>query len=190
MQPWRSSNNGDGHPDDASSWIEIGSIRSIHPVRRTVRVQARHEHEHEFTALTWMRVRFANQSMLRCKVAHVKITDRDVLITLTPGTPRDRITDMRGAHIVLLAEECHEPPESEWPLPALEGMTVVDANASVLGVVTTVYTTAANHAILVEKPQGGELLLPLIKEIVLSIDVDTAQIQVGDIAAYVVDEEE
>jgi 16S rRNA processing protein RimM len=72
----------------------------------------------------------------------------------------------------------------------LLGLTVVGEGDAVLGTITELIETRANDVIEVAKPGGGSLLLPVIEQVIESVDLETGRVYVGDIAPYVVDDED
>jgi 16S rRNA processing protein RimM len=75
-------------------------------------------------------------------------------------------------------------PESELPpLPAGEfyrfqllGLTVVDRDGAILGTLDEVIETGANDVYRVRTPDGGDLLLPALDDVIVSVDLDAGRI--------------
>jgi 16S rRNA processing protein RimM len=172
------------------AWVTIGAVRSVNPARREVRVSADSAHAHEFESMTWLRVAWAGEEPMRCRVAQVEDTPGGPVITLAPGVTREMVSRMRGGAVVMASSELHEAPADALPTGGLTGFQVVEADGTALGVIAEVYATGMNAAILVEKSGGGTMLLPLIDAVVLDIDWDNEVLTVGGIEPYVVDDAE
>ena len=61
--------------------------------------------------------------------------------------------------------------EDEYYWHQLIDMTVVSPEGETLGVLTSILQTGANDVYVVTQPEGGELLLPALKDVILDIDV-------------------
>jgi 16S rRNA processing protein RimM len=63
-------------------------------------------------------------------------------------------------------------PEGEYYWHQLEGLQVRDEAGTELGTVREVFRAGEAEVYLIERPGGGELLIPAIREVVRSIDLD------------------
>ena len=59
------------------------------------------------------------------------------------------------------------------------GLDVVNESGEPLGVIARVLETGANDVYLVERPGGGELLIPAIKDVVKTVDLDGGRMVVA-----------
>ncbi|MFP4500290.1 MAG: ribosome maturation factor RimM [Candidatus Hydrogenedentota bacterium] len=168
--------------------VEIGTVRSVLPSRRELRVAPGPGHQHEFEALEWLRVVVCGGRELRCRVLAAAPAGDTVRVTLAPGVTRDQVASMRHARIVLTPEEQTPRAPDDWTMAELMGMAVVDQHDAPLGVVAKVYETPANAAITIAKPDGTRMLLPAIPEVVTRVDLETNTIHVGDTAPYAVED--
>lgn len=172
-------------------WYRIGAVRSVNPARRELRIQAEPAFAYQFDGIEWVGIQAGNAApVLRCKVESARRHEDDVTLRLGAGTTRDAVATMRRAQ-VLLEQAARKPrPEGFWHPSELEGLKVAGINDEVLGTVREVVETRAHFIIEVAKPEGGSLMLPLVESLVETIDPDAGLIRVGDIAPYVVDDED
>lgn len=91
----------------------------------------------------------------------------------------DRTAEDAGAHAGrwLLAHE------DDVPAPAEEGggsigMTVIDADRGMIGVVADVIVTGANDVLVVEGGPYGQVLVPVIDDVIAEVDLDAGTIAV------------
>jgi len=68
--------------------------------------------------------------------------------------------------------------EDEYFICDLIGLDIIDEEGKKIGVLRDVLTTAANDVYSVEKPDGKELLIPVIKDCVLHTDLEKRTITV------------
>ncbi len=172
------------------SWIHIGRVVSLNPAKRELRIRPVPVHAGCFAEMAWVRVVLRAGTEMRCRVASVRVTETGILLALTPGVTRDTVARMKGGAIVLAREEVRRPAEGGYHVSELENMEVFDEEGNFLGTVKQVYSAGANDVIEVEKPTGKVMLLPVIAELVETVDVDRGRIAVRDIAPYVVDDED
>jgi 16S rRNA processing protein RimM len=94
-----------------------------------------------------------------------------VYLTLR-GFP-DRTAIERFRHAIIQVPEADLPtlPEGEFYRFQLIGVEVMNADGESLGVVQEVLETGANDVYRIRTPEGAELLLPALNDVVLSIDL-------------------
>ncbi|MCF8076569.1 MAG: ribosome maturation factor RimM [Desulfotignum sp.] len=68
-----------------------------------------------------------------------------------------------------------EPEENAWYWEDLYGLTVTDEVSGDLGTIDTIFSTGA-HDILVVKTKGRELLIPMHRQFVMSVDIENARV--------------
>jgi 16S rRNA processing protein RimM len=101
-----------------------------------------------------------------------------VYVTLK-GFP-DRAAVERFRHAIVQVPEGDLPPlpEGEYYRFQLVGLEVFDRSGALLGTVEEVLETGANDVYRVRTPEGGELLIPALADVVLSVDLETKRIVV------------
>jgi len=62
-------------------------------------------------------------------------------------------------------------PEGEYYHHEVIGLAVVDETGKLLGELTEIIITGANDVYVVKSPEGGEILLPALKEVILAVDL-------------------
>lgn len=71
-----------------------------------------------------------------------------------------------------------EPPEDSYYVYQIIGAAVVDLSGKTLGRLKAVLPGPANDVFVVEKPEGGEALLPAIKDVIRDVDPDAMVVRV------------
>lgn len=169
------------------SWLEVGRVRSANARQREVRVVPVAGREYVFTDLGWIRFRQGGVDGSRCKVLRTR-PDGDVLIVaLSPGVSRDVIGTLRGARVMMPPEEMPPKPGSSVRLNDILGLKVMLPTGEPLGTIVEVFEGPANDAFAVDQCDGGRCILPVIEEVIMSVDVAGGTLEVGDIAPYVVE---
>ena len=90
---------------------------------------------------------------------------------------RDQAEDLRGPLFVPAATARVLEADEFWPHD-LEGCTVVDESGIERGTVTGITPGTAHDLLLVATP-AGERMIPLVKEIVPSVDVDSRRVVIA-----------
>ena len=74
--------------------------------------------------------------------------------------------------VYMKSEDMPEPPEGEFYLHQLVGLEIITDQGQNLGVLKEVLLTGANDVYLVDTPDGKEILLPAIQEVVLDVNME------------------
>jgi len=171
-------------------WIQIGTVRTVNPSRRELRVDVDAVHAHQFDGLERVALGPDERSLTRCRVDAVSVRGNEATLRLSAGVMRDSVAAMRKAGVYIEVSARKARPDCGWNPAELLGLTVVGEDDTVLGTITELIETRANDVIEVAKPGGGSLLLPVIEQVIESVDLETGRVYVGDIAPYVVDDED
>ena len=85
---------------------------------------------------------------------------------------RDVAEGLRGLDLVIPESELPPPPPGSHYQFQLVGLTVVTTSGDLLGKVSRILETGANDVYLVLGEDGGETLIPAIKDVVVEIDLE------------------
>jgi len=171
-------------------WIRIGTVRTVNPARRELRVDVEAVHAHQFDGIDWVGLGRDVDALTRCRVDAAHVRENDATLRLGAGVTRDSVAAMRKAGVFIEAPTRKARPDGGWHPAELVGLTVVGPGGAVLGTVEELIETGANDVIEVAKPGGGNLLLPVIEQVLESVDLETGRVYVGDVAPYAVDDED
>jgi 16S rRNA processing protein RimM len=119
----------------------------------------------------------------------VRVDDRELAISRRAGTPRQlilRLEDhddraaaerLRGKDILVARGGAPELGPDEWWEEDLVGCTVHDGDRSI-GTVRRLVELPSCEVLEVERPGGGELLVPLVSDAVREVDVERRAIDI------------
>jgi 16S rRNA processing protein RimM len=172
------------------SWVYIGSVRSVNPARREVRVKPARRQGHQFESMTWLYVRPRDGDVIRSRVASIRPHADGLIIALVAGVTRDAVRRMKGGSAVVADTDQRPRPDDDWDVSDWIGVQVKGEDGSLLGVVRDVIPTRANDVITVERPDGTAFLLPVIEQVIAGVDSDQGALVVRDIAPYAVEANE
>jgi len=168
-------------------FVSAGSVRSVNPSRREVRVDAPERVLAGFEGRDWLYVEESPGDILRCKVVKVTLHNGVAIVTVAPGVARDTVARLKGCRVVAPLEPEIERGVLDADAEECVGMMIVTENGSLVGEVVAGFETKANGVLEVLRPDGGSLLLPLVPEVVESIDWNGKKMYVGDIAPFAVE---
>jgi 16S rRNA processing protein RimM len=84
----------------------------------------------------------------------------------------------RNALVFVRSNELPKLPEGEYYHHQLLGLKVLDETGQEVGLLTDILETGANDVYLVKTPEGKELLLPAIEEVIIEVRLKTNEIVV------------
>jgi 16S rRNA processing protein RimM len=93
-----------------------------------------------------------------------------LIITLNGITSRAAADEMRGRDVSIRETEAAPLAEGEYFLHDLPGLLVLTEAGAEIGRVREVIETGSNEVLVVERPEGGEALIPMIRDVVRQID--------------------
>jgi 16S rRNA processing protein RimM len=111
-----------------------------------------------------------------------------VLVTFSEVTDRESADALRGA--ILVVPESTSPPlaEGSWWDHQLVGCSVVTESGIELGELRQVIHTAANDVWSAIDDSGVETLIPVLRDVLVSVDTDARRIVVREIPGLTVPE--
>lgn len=98
---------------------------------------------------------------------------KGLLMRLSGINDRDMADALIGKQILIPRNRLPEPEENAWYWEDLYGLPVTDQVSGDLGIIDTIFSTGA-HDILVVKNKGKELLIPMHRQFVMSVDIENA----------------
>lgn len=105
-------------------------------------------------------------------IRRIRSHQSGVLLQFKDITDRDAAEALRGAFVHVPLEEAVPLEEGEYYLYQIEGIRVVSDAGEELGRLTGYIETGANDVYIVTTPEAGEILLPAIPEVILTVDLE------------------
>jgi len=144
----------------------IGRIVAPHGVRGEVKVELATEDPGRFAALEAV---FVGPAHRRYAITAARPHQGRALLLLAGIADRDAAERLRGQLVMVPMEDALPLEEGAYYYHEIEGLRVVDEQGQELGVLAEVLPTGANDVYIVHGPRG-ELLLPAIHDVILSIE--------------------
>ena len=104
-------------------------------------------------------------------------TDERPIVRLALASSREAIEALRGQELLVPRAVAPALEEDEWYASELEGLRVVDG-AREVGWVTRLMALPSCEALDVTRPDGRELLVPLVRDAVRSVDLVARRVDI------------
>jgi len=154
---------------DEPVFVVIGKFRKPHGIRGEVRMTVLTD----FPDLIEIGQKvYAGQKYQAYKIKSLRWHGGDLLVSLEGMLDRTAVEIFRNIMIYMKSEDMPAPPEGEYYLHQLVGIDVVTDQGKNLGRLKEVILTGANDVYLVDSPEGKEILLPAIEEVILEINLE------------------
>jgi 16S rRNA processing protein RimM len=153
--------------------LVIGRITKPHGVQGEVRVAVHTDLPERFMWLeqVYVSAEEDDDAPEAVTVEGVRFNGQIILLKLAGSDNRDSADTLRGQWLQIPVAEAIPLEDGEYYLYQLIGLSVETEQGESLGTVTDLIETGAN-LVFVVNGSSGELLLPDIDEVVVSIDVD------------------
>lgn len=108
----------------------------------------------------------------------VRPHNRGLLVSLDGCDSPEDAAAFRNTAVYVRADQLPKLPEGEYYHHEILGLRVINEAGEALGVLEQILETGANEVYLVRRPDGSELLLPVVEEVILDYDLEHKQITV------------
>jgi 16S rRNA processing protein RimM len=157
-------------PDDA---IVIGQIVGAHGLKGELKVRLETDFPNRFKAGRAVTVGDSLYTVRRARV-----TDAGAIVLLSDVDDRDAADALRGQWIAVPEDDLPPLPKGEFYHHQLIGLSAITPAGEPLGPLTDILTTRANDVYVV-KTANGDMYVPAIEDVVLSIDVENGAIVIA-----------
>ena len=157
--------------------LRVGVITSPHGVHGEVNVFPTTDDAKRFLDLKKVYIDTKKELLERC-IENVKFFKNMVILKFENMNDRNEMEKYRNSDLLIDREDAVPLGEDEYFICDLIGCDIILENGEKLGVLKDVITTAANDVYEVEKTDGGEILIPAIRDCILATDIEKKEIKV------------
>lgn len=167
----------------AEPTVAVGRITRAHGVHGEVAV----------LVLSEVPERFATGAMLRLedgralRVASTRQHGDRLLVRFAEVRDRAGAEALRGAILVVPESSSPALPTGSWWDHQIEGCAIQTVSGRPLGIVGEVIHTAANDVWAAVDESGTEILIPVLKDVLVSVDVGDKRIVIREIPGLTVE---
>lgn len=104
-----------------------------------------------------------------------------LILTIAGISDRNAAEPLRGREVYIRAADAAPLDEDEYFLHDLPGLDVEATSGEIIGIVKEVIETGANDVLVVTRPDGGEALIPMIRDVIKSLDIAAKRIIIDPI---------
>ena len=157
--------------------LKVGIISSTHGVRGEVKVFPTTDDVRRFKRLKEVILQAGRESFV-LEIENVKFFKQFAILKFKGIDSINDIEKYRGCDLFVTHENAVKLKENEYFIADLIGISVEDESGAVLGRLEDVIETGANDVYQIRMEDGRELLLPAIRQCVLSVDVQAGVMRV------------
>ncbi len=163
---------------ELDKWVEAGVIMRPHGIAGEVVVDLKTDLlELVSEAMVLRTTRVNDDEELMLTVERVRKHKGRLIIAFKGRETRDDADELRSRTVWMTRDQIGPLDEDRWFVQDLINMTVLTDDGETLGRLVDVMHQPAN-AVLVVRTESGELLLPLIDDVVLDVDVEGGTMKV------------
>ncbi len=167
---------------EATELITIGRIERPFGVKGEVRVRSLSDVPGRFEGLSQVMLVSTSGQCLETAVRGVRKVENAYLLGLDAFSTPEEAVRFRGALLKIPKEDVPPLPPGEYYEFELMGLTVMDESGGVLGTIEDIVEIPSHHVFVI-RGEDGEHLVPAIKDVVRSVDVDAGIVTVRWVAA-------
>ena len=160
--------------------FRIGQITSAHGIRGDVKVFPVTSEPERFLDLEHVLLAREGEEdhAKEYQVVKASMFKNLVLLHLQGIEDRNQAETLAGISLWVTREEAIPLEEDEYYFKDLLDCKVIDEEDNTVGIVADIMETGSNDVLVVESPEGKEILLPIIEECVLEINPDAGLIRI------------
>ncbi len=157
--------------------LQVGIISSTHGVRGEVKVFPTTDDKNRFKKLKNILLD-TGKELLTLDIESVKFFKQFAIIKFKGYDNIDDIQKYKGKSLLVTRENAVKLNKDEYFIADLIGMKVENEDGSFSGVLKDVIETGANDVYTILCGDGKEVLIPAIKECILSVDLEKSEMKV------------
>jgi len=173
----------DGAPVGAPDWILVGLVKRIHGTGGEMLIMQLTESDERFAVGSELQlVRKREQEMTPVRIESSRGSDRGPIVRFEGVSSQEEAKELFGASLFIRATELGEPEEGSYYAFQIEGCDVYEGERLVGTVTKLAESPKANPYIEIEPEDADEklLLVPFIKQAIISVDVENRRIQLAE----------
>ncbi len=155
----------------------IGRISKAHGTRGEVRISSYSDFPERFKSLKTVSVD-GLRDVKELEVEAVRFHNRQVLIKFRGVDAIESADLLKGGLLMVDETDVFPLPEGYYYHFQLMGLIVTDEEHGELGPISEIIETGANDVYVVHSLRYGEILIPVIPQVVLNIDLKAKNVQV------------
>lgn len=157
--------------------LQVGIVTSTHGIAGEVKVFPTTDDPKRFKKLKSVLLD-TGKGMQELEIAGVKFFKQMVILKFKNHDKIEDVMPYKSKSLYVTRENAVKLNKDEYFIADLIGMKVYEEDDSCLGTLTDVLQTGANDVYIVKMDDGKEVLIPAIKQCILGVDVEHAEMRV------------
>lgn len=157
--------------------LKVGIISSTHGIKGEVKVFPTTDDVQRFKKLKNVLLDSGKEKR-NLKIQSVKFFKQFVILKFEEIDDINDVEKYKGSSLYVTRDQAVKLKKDEYFIADLIGLRVIAEEEKLEGILKDVMETGANDVYVIELSNGRELLLPAIKECVLSVDIEKGEMQI------------
>lgn len=157
--------------------LKVGIISSTHGIKGEVKVFPTTDDPQRFKKLDRVLLDSGKEKR-ELKIQSVKFFKQFVIVKFAEINDINDVEQYKGSSLWVTRKQAVTLDKDEYFIADLIGISVTAPKEQLKGRLKDVIETGANDVYVIELSDGRELLLPAIKECVLSVDIEKGEMQI------------
>lgn len=157
--------------------LKVGIISSTHGIKGEVKVFPTTDDVQRFKKLKNVLLDSGKEKR-NLKIQSVKFFKQFVILKFEEIDDINNVEKYKGSSLYVTRDQAVKLKKDEYFIADLIGLRVIAEEEKLEGILKDVMETGANDVYVIELSNGRELLLPAIKECVLSVDIEKGEMQI------------
>ena len=156
-------------------YLEVGQIVNTFGIKGQVKVVPFTDDINRFDELKQIYIQ-KNNSLEPFEIEEVKYHKNMVLLKLKGIDTMEQAERLRNYYIKIDRKDAKKLPEGTYFIADLIGLEVYTEENKLLGILEDIYNTGSSDIYVVKDELGKQILLPAIKDVVKTIDLENKKI--------------
>ena len=157
--------------------LQVGVISSTHGVRGEVKVFPTTDDVKRFKRLKEVLLD-TGRGHLKLEVESVKFFKQFAILKFKGIDNINDIEKYKGKSLLVDRKNAVKLQKNEYFIADMVGMTVFTEDGQEFGILADVMETGANDVYVIDSPKYGEVLVPAIKQCILSVDIENQKMMI------------
>lgn len=162
-------------PGNLVEYISIGKIVATHGVRGGMVVLPLTDFPERFRKTRRVFLKRGGTVVGEGNVARASVLPRKVLLWLESVDRVEKAASLVGCEIAVQRSEAVQIPAGSYFIFEIVGLKVRTTDGRIVGEVKEVLRLPANDVYVVQTAEGGEVLIPAIRQVVTKIDLEQGE---------------
>jgi 16S rRNA processing protein RimM len=154
----------------------VGYVLKPHGIRGEIKINPVSPRPDRFKYLKKIYIR--KETVRSYSIQHLRISNNFVFLKLHQINSRTEAEELRNCEILIDEKQLIELETDEYFIHDLIDCTVQTEDGRYLGTLTDIWQNSSNDVYVVTDKRGRELLLPAIKDVIKSIEIENKKIVV------------